>query len=91
MLTFKYPHYQIQNMITLVIGVIGLVGILSGFALNEFNIISRESYTYNIINLFGALMLGIYAYLLNNWIFVILEIVWIGITLYIMGKKYFKK
>jgi O-antigen ligase len=73
------------------IGIVGLVLILFGFIANELNFIKRRSYTYNIVNFFGALFLGIYAFLLGNKIFVFLEVVWVAISLYFIFKVYYMR
>ncbi len=68
-------------MVDLAIGVLGLVLILSAFLLEEFHKHTRyESLAYNTINLVGAFFLGWYAWTLNSWPFLVLNVVWMAIA-----------
>ena len=77
-------------MIVTITGVFGLLMILAAFAANEFGFVKIKSYTYNTLNLLGAVFLGVYAFVLKNMVFVVLEIIWAAIALYFIGKLTFK-
>ena len=58
------------------IGIIGVSGILCAYFLNLFNTISQESYTYLLINLFGASLACVSSILIKSIPFTILEAIW---------------
>jgi len=78
-------------MLIILTGITGLLLILFAFIANEFNFLARKSYSYNIINLFGAFFLGVYAFRLGNEIFVALEIVWGAVATYFIFKIWYHK
>lgn len=59
-----------------VIGSTGLVILLTAFILLEKEKISRHSKEYLTANIIGSLLLGVYAFYLQAWPFVILETIW---------------
>ena len=61
----------------LVIGVIGMILIVVGFVLDEFwDKFNPNTVRYNLINLFGSALLIYYAFSLNSWPFIVLNVVW---------------
>ncbi len=70
------------------IGATGLCLILIAFFMDEFNKWDNDDYIYNFINLFGALLMLVYAVSLGAAaiMFTILEAVWAGIALVKLGK-----
>ncbi len=65
-----------------VVGALGMLLILAGFALEEFTSHSRhESVLYNILNAVGATLLIAYAYTLDSWPFLVLNAAWLLVAL----------
>lgn len=48
---------------------------------------SRNSPAYLWVNLVGALLLGLVAYRLRRWGFVLLEIAWVGISVVALWRR----
>jgi len=67
---------------TVTVGIIGMIFLLTAFALNLFKKVTQDSFIYNIFNIIGAGLLGYYAYALNSIPFLILEIAWISFAIY---------
>lgn len=59
-----------------VTGVVGATIILVAFLLNQSGKLTAESRLYDALNFLGALLLLIYAYLLDSYPFMILNAVW---------------
>lgn len=71
-----------------IIGVIGMIFLLTAFALNLFKKVTQDSLVYNIFNIIGAGLLAYYAYALKSVPFLILEAIWILFAVYkLMTKK----
>lgn len=75
-----------------VFGSIGLLLLLAAFYLNVTKKVVRNTFTYNGLNLAGALILVYYAFVLDSKIFIVLESIWALISLYFLirlalGKK----
>jgi hypothetical protein len=63
---------------SIILGSIGLVCILSAFLLDEFSKkINQDTVHYNLLNIFGALLLFYYAYTLDSWPFMVLNAIWL--------------
>ncbi len=60
----------------LILGIIGMALILIGFLLNQTGRFKREDLSYDVINLIGAGLLALYAYLISSWPFLILNLIW---------------
>jgi hypothetical protein len=69
------------------IGTIGVSLLLIAFGLNLLKLISADSYVYLILNFVGALLAGLASVLINYIPFVILETVWMCVTLFAIIKK----
>jgi hypothetical protein len=69
--------------VNLIIGILGMSLILIAFILTEFvKKWNPNTIQFNLINLFGALLLTYYAYTLGSWPFMILNIVWVFVAGY---------
>lgn len=66
---------------TLAIGIAGAALILVFFVLNEYHVLSNESLWYDGGNLLGSLLLLIYAYQLGSLPFLILNAIWMLVSL----------
>lgn len=61
----------------LALGITGMLLILAAFVIEELYRHTRhESITYNILNLAGAALLVLYAWMIRSWPFLILNAVW---------------
>jgi len=70
-----------MDYITLV-GVIGAGIILTGFLLNQLGTLTAESRMYDCLNIVGALLLIMYAVLLDSYPFIILNTVWMLVSIH---------
>lgn len=69
------------------IGTIGVSLLLLAFGLNLLKIITTDSYLYLCFNVIGALLAGLASVLINYIPFVILESVWMFVSLFAIIKK----
>ena len=58
------------------IQIVGAVAILVAYALAQFKVVDQRSYSYNLLNLLGAVALGVIAYAERLWGFFLLEVAW---------------
>ncbi len=65
-----------------IVGAIGMIFLLTAFALNLFKKVTQDSLIYNIFNIIGAGLLAYYAYALNSIPFLILQAIWISFAVY---------
>ncbi|MBI2666074.1 hypothetical protein HYX13_00520 [Candidatus Woesearchaeota archaeon] len=64
-------------MSALIIGIFGMLCILTAFVLDEFvRRFNRDTVSYNALNFIGAGLLAYYGFTLRGWPFVGLNIVW---------------
>ena len=63
-------------MIEPVVQIIGAILILAGFVLSQLRVLAQDSYRYLLVNLAGAIILTVDAWLGSQWGFVLLEGVW---------------
>lgn len=68
----------------MILGIIGMTILVSAYFLVISSIVSVKSKLYLGINIFASILLGIYAYSINSWPFIIINIVWILGTAYQM-------
>jgi len=68
--------------LAIIVGIIGMIFLLTAFALNLFKKVTQDSFIYNIFNIIGAGLLAYYAYALNSIPFLILEAIWILFAVY---------
>ena len=73
---------------TTLIGIIGATIILIAFLLNQSGKWSRESRSYDAANVIGSLLLLIYSYLLGSMPFMVLNTVWLLVSLRDVIKSY---
>ena len=73
--------------IYLLIGIIGAVLIVVVFLLNQIKVIDRDDLSYDLSNFIGAVLLIIYAWSLRSYPFIVINIVWAGISLRDVIKK----
>jgi len=67
---------------SIIIGVIGMVLLLTAFALNLMRRITENSMLYIVMNILGAGLSVYYAWTLEAYPFIILEGVWAGFAVY---------
>ncbi len=68
---------MIPKTLNLIIGIGGMIFILIAFVLDEFfKTWQQNTLRYNILNLLGSLLLLSYAYAIDSWPFIILNLVW---------------
>ena len=63
------------------VGIIGTALILIGFILNQIGVWKTSSFSYDLINLFGGAVLIYYALLLSSIPFLVLNTVWVVVSL----------
>lgn len=66
-----------KNKLFEIIGWIGMVMILTAYALANFHILSVDSITYQLLNIIGSLGIILVSYLWRNYQPMVLNIVWI--------------
>jgi hypothetical protein len=66
----------------LVIGVVGMVLLLTAFALNLLRKLTHDSVTYIVLNILGAGISTYYAYTLDAYPFIMLEATWALFAIY---------
>lgn len=73
------------------IATVGVSILLIAFFLQSLKVIKAESYTYGLLNLFGAAIAGYSSWLISFMPFVILEAVWSIVAIYGLIKLHNKK
>jgi membrane-bound ClpP family serine protease len=56
--------------------ILGAIAILVAFAFAQFGVLDHRSYAYLVLNLAGAAVLAVLAYVERQWGFLLLEGVW---------------
>jgi lipid-A-disaccharide synthase-like uncharacterized protein len=69
-------------MLITIIGIIGMVIILTAFVLNLFKIVTQSTITYCVMNIIGSAFLLYYAIVGDSLPFIVLQIVWIIFSAY---------
>jgi hypothetical protein len=69
-----------------VLQIIGALAILLAFGLSQFGVLRQRSYPYLLLNLVGAILLGVLAYAAQQWGFVLLETVWAIVSAWGLGQ-----
>jgi hypothetical protein len=62
------------------IQIAGAAAILVAYALGQFRVLDVRSYVYLLLNLVGALVLAVIAYVEGLWGFFLLEAVWSAVS-----------
>lgn len=70
-----------------ILGILGIVMLMTAFLLNNTKKVRRFSYTYNVLNLFGAGFLAYYAFEINSLIFLVFQVLWVIFAVYFLGKR----
>ncbi|MBT4334375.1 hypothetical protein HOD61_00995 [archaeon] len=66
----------------LIVGLIGMLIILTAFVLNLLKIVTQDEIIYSVMNIIGSLLLAVYSYNLNSIPFLALQSVWISFAVY---------
>lgn len=67
--------------IFLAIGILGALFVLIGFVLNQTHKIKDTDLSYDVINFIGSASLVVYAAALASYPFIILNFVWVAVSL----------
>ena len=59
----------------------GALAILVAYALAQFKVVDQRAYSYILLNLAGAVVLGVIAYAERLWGFFLLEVAWAFVAL----------
>lgn len=70
-----------------ILGTVGVSLLLVGFFLNLFKKIRVDSVGYGLLNIVGAGLCGVSAYLISFYPFVVLEGVWVLVSMYALFKN----
>jgi len=70
----------------LLLGAVGLIILLIAFVIEHLHR-KQSRFWFNLLNAIGSLILGIYAIYTNNIIFIILEFLWMIISLFYLVRK----
>lgn len=62
------------------IQIAGALAILVAYALAQFGVIDQRSYPYLVLNLLGAVALGVIAWVEDLWGFFLLELAWTAVS-----------
>jgi paired small multidrug resistance pump len=76
----KFMFYQI-------IGFAGTILVVLAYFLNSFKKEKLNIYIYQILNLFGAIFIGINVFKQEAWPALVLQIIWVIIALYSLFKR----
>lgn len=68
-------------MTPMILGLIGAFLILLAFFMNQVHKWKSDSVLYDIVNIIGSLLLAYYSYVLQAWPFLVLNIIWAGVSL----------
>jgi len=75
----------------LLVGIIGMVLLLTGFALNIFKIKRENTFTYIVLNILGGGLSIFYAVALDAVPFIILETIWTIFAIYKLFAVYLER
>ena len=59
----------------------GAIAILAAFGLAQLRVLDQRTYAYLLLNLIGAAVLAVAAYFEEQWGFLLLESVWVAVSL----------
>ena len=72
---------------TLLFGIIGMIFIVVAFVLDEWvKKFNQETVQYNIMNIIGSGLLTYYAFTINSWPFIILNVIWCATAIFKLAK-----
>lgn len=69
-----------------IIGITGAALVLIFFSLQQIQVLTNKSFSYNLGNLLGSAFLIYYAYVLNSLPFIVLNTIWVIFSLYAIIK-----
>ena len=75
-----------MDAFSLFLSYLGMISILLAFVLETRNVLHSKQTTYLLLMAVGSGLLGIRAYLIDEWAFLILEAVWCGAALVALAK-----
>jgi type II secretory pathway component PulK len=69
---------------------IGMISILAAFVMETRNVVHSKQTSYLALMAVGSALLGIRAYLIDEWAFLILEAAWCAaaVVAYVQGKQF---
>ena len=67
--------------------IVGAVVILAAFALAQFGLVGQRSYLFLALNLGGAVVLAVVAYVERQWGFLLLEVAWAAVSAWGLGRR----
>jgi hypothetical protein len=76
-------------MILEAIGATGFLMILIAFALNAVGRMEHAGYAYGLLNVVGSIILAYYAFENKVMVFVVLEVVWATVALWVLAHRAF--
>ncbi|MBN1160301.1 MAG: hypothetical protein JXA43_03705 [Candidatus Diapherotrites archaeon] len=68
--------------LSLVIGIFGMLFLLTAFVLDELEKVLPNTVLYNALNVVGAILLLYYAYTINSLPFIFINIIWMIFATY---------
>jgi hypothetical protein len=67
--------------------ILGALAILVAYALAQFKLVDQRAYSYILLNLGGAVVLGVIAYVERLWGFFLLEVAWSVVALVALAER----
>ncbi len=65
----------------IIIGIGGMIFILTAFILDEFiSTFNQNTWQYNALNIIGSGLLAYYAFTIQGWPFLILNVIWLAVA-----------
>ena len=71
---------------SLIIGIVGILILLVGFIIEHIKI-KNYQLIFNVMNVIGSLFLAVYAIYKKDIIFIVLQFIWAGISIFYIIKK----
>lgn len=72
---------------TLLFGIIGMICIVVAFVLDEWvQRFNQDTIAYNILNITGSGLLTYYAFTINSWPFIVLNLIWFATAIFKLAK-----
>ncbi|MEI7511467.1 MAG: hypothetical protein WCJ84_04895 [Candidatus Peregrinibacteria bacterium] len=68
---------------------VGMVVVLVAYVLSSLGYLALDNLYYPLLNLVGAILLGVNVYLKKAYATVVLEVVWGSVALFTLGKIFF--
>ncbi len=72
---------------SIIAGIGGMLFILTAFILDEFvPTFNQETWRYNLLNILGSGLLAYYAYTIQGWPFLVLNLIWLAVAMIKLGE-----